>query len=79
MRSRTAAPVISLLLCIAMSGCKVTTEDIDYWMGTQKGPGKIVAVLLADKYEDELRVHAALALVRMEPRPPRRVTIRSTE
>lgn len=70
MRTRTVVPVLSLLLCVTMAGCKVTTEDIDYWMGTQKGPGKIVAVLLADKYEDELRVYAGLALVRMEPRPP---------
>ncbi|MCA9606387.1 MAG: hypothetical protein KC619_12360 [Myxococcales bacterium] len=70
MRTRYVAPVISLLLCFMAAGCKVTTEDIDYWMGTQKGPGKIVAVLLADKYEDDLRVYAGLALVRMEPRPP---------
>ncbi|MBX3273521.1 MAG: hypothetical protein KF729_24875 [Sandaracinaceae bacterium] len=70
MRSRNVVTVLSLLLCAALPGCKVTTEDIDYWMGTQKGPGKIVAVLLADKYEDELRVYAGLALVRMEPRPP---------
>jgi len=72
MRSRTA-PILTVLLCLAvsgLSGCKVTTEDIDYWLGTQKGPGKIVAVLLADKYEDDLRVYAGLALVRMEPRPP---------
>lgn len=71
MRTRhVVAPLISLLLCVTAAGCKVTTEDIDYWMGTQKGPGKIVAVLLADKYEDDLRVYAGLALVRMEPRPP---------
>jgi len=70
MRSRHVAPVLTVLLCLAVSGCKVTSEDIDYWMGTQKGPGKIVAVLLADKYEDDLRVYAGLALVRMEPRPP---------
>ncbi len=74
MRSRTA-PILTVLLCLAvsaLSGCKVTSEDVDEWMGTQKGPGKIVAVLLADKYGDELRVYAGLALVRMEPRPPSR-------
>lgn len=66
---RSFVPVLtSALLCFALAGCKVSQEDIDEWTGTQKGPGKIVAVLLADKYEDELRSYAALALVRMEPR-----------
>src|SRR5690606_36917136 len=65
---RSIGPVLTALLCLTVSGCKVTSEDIDYWTGTVKGPGKIVAVLLADKYESELRVHAGLALVRMEPR-----------
>ena len=66
---RISRPILSALVCLVLaSGCKVTSEDIDYWMGTIKGPGKIVAVLLADKYEDELRVYAGLALVRMEPR-----------
>ncbi len=66
---RTIVPVLTDLTCLTVAGCKVTQEDIDYWTGTQKGPGKIVAVLLADKYEDELRAYAGLALVRMEPRP----------
>lgn len=42
--------------------------DVDYWTGTVKGPGKIVAVLLADKYPDSLRAYAGVALVRMGPR-----------
>ncbi len=66
---RALVPVLTILSCLAMAGCKVTQADIDYWTGTQKGPGKIVAVLLADKYEDDLRAYAGLALVRMEPRP----------
>jgi len=58
-----------LILCslIALAaGCKVSAEDIDYWKGTQKGPGKITAVMLADKYPMELRTQAALALVQMD-------------
>ncbi len=47
-------------------GCKVTAEDIEYWQGTVKGPGKIVAVMLAERYPLELRTEAALALVEME-------------
>lgn len=66
-------PIVPLLLIaltsLGLAGCKVTAADIDYWTTTRKGPGKIVAVLLADKYEDELRVHAGMALVEMEPRP----------
>lgn len=58
----------TVLMCLVLVGCKVTREDIDTWMGTVKGPGKIVAVLLADKYEDDLRTYAGVALVRMEPR-----------
>ncbi len=66
---RTLVPALTALLCLSLAGCKVTEGDVDYWTGTQKGPGKIVAVLLADKYEDQLRSYAGLALVRMEPRP----------
>jgi hypothetical protein len=65
---RSIGLVPCALLFLSLAGCKVTREDIDTWMGTQKGPGKIVAVLLADKYEDDLRTYAGLALVRMEPR-----------
>ena len=65
---RSFGLVLTALLCLGLGGCKVTSEDIDYWTGTMKGPGKIVAVLMADKYEDELRVYAGTALVRMEPR-----------
>jgi len=73
MRDRSLGLTLAVLTCLtAVSGCKVTSEDIDHWTGTQKGPGKIVAVLLAPKYEDELREYAGLALVRMEPRPPSR-------
>ena len=65
---RTILPALIALSCVALAGCKVTSEDIDNWTGTVKGPGKIVAVLLADKYEDELRAYAGIALVKMEPR-----------
>ena len=50
----------------SLAGCKVSAEDIDYWKRTVKGPGKIVAVILADRYPIELRTRAALALVEME-------------
>jgi hypothetical protein len=60
----TRACCFSLLL--ALSGCKVAAADIEHWKGTVKGPGKIQAVMLADKYEMDLRVQAALALIAMD-------------
>jgi hypothetical protein len=47
-------------------GCKVNSDDIDYWRRTVKGPRKIVAVMLSDHYDLELRTRAATALVEME-------------
>ncbi len=68
-RARTALHMLvpALLLGVAL-GCAVTEEDIVRWETTQRGPGRIVAVLLADKYDDALRVRAGVALVEMEPR-----------
>ena len=50
----------------AGAGCRVTDNDVETWKGTVKGPSKMVAVLLADKYDLELRTRAALALVEMQ-------------
>ncbi|HET8933448.1 MAG TPA: hypothetical protein VFN67_08420 [Polyangiales bacterium] len=44
----------------------MTEKDVDAWKGTRKGPGKMVAVMLADKFDMPLRVYAALELVEME-------------
>lgn len=55
-----------ILLVLMLAGCKVTSEDVEQWKGTVKGPGKIVAVLVSDNYPMDLRTEAALALVEME-------------
>jgi hypothetical protein len=55
-----------IALAIGSAGCKVTSADVDTWKGTRKGPGKMVAVMLADKFEMPLRTYAALELVEME-------------
>lgn len=55
-----------LALALIATACAVTEADIEAWKGTVRGPGKILAVLLADKYSDPLRIHAGLALVEME-------------
>ncbi len=64
--SNRLAVTFALALLAFVAGCKVTTDDVDHWKGTVKGPGKIVAVVLAEKYPMELRMRAALALVEME-------------
>ncbi len=56
----------ALVAAFCLAACHVTTADIAHWKRTQKGPGKIVAVLLSHEYPTELRVDAALALVEME-------------
>lgn len=43
-------------------GCKVTSQDIETWKGTQKGPEKLTAVLLDKRYPPGLRAEAACAL-----------------
>ncbi len=62
--NNTRAAWVAILL--AVGACKVGAEDIEYWKGTVKGPGKIVSVMLADKYPIDLRTQAALALIDME-------------
>jgi hypothetical protein len=56
-------------------GCRTNVDDVHRWANTQQGPRKIVAVMTHDKYPDELRIEAAMTLVRMKPRSGRRVGI----
>ncbi|MBK7396649.1 MAG: hypothetical protein IPJ34_10200 [Myxococcales bacterium] len=48
-----------LVAVCAVTGCRVNTDDLRRWEKTQNGPDKLVAVLIHDKYEKELRVEAA--------------------
>jgi hypothetical protein len=57
------------------TGCAVSESDVTRWEGTERGPYKLVAVVTHDKYSLELRVGAALALIRMPPRGGRRLGI----
>jgi hypothetical protein len=71
---------MALALCLAaatagVTGCRVSDDDVHRWESTARGPEKLTAVLLHDKYELPLRVEAALSLVRMKPRQGRRVGI----
>ncbi len=57
---------LSALLVLTLASCAVTEVDIETWKGTVRGPGRIVAVLSAPRYHDDLRVRAGMALVEME-------------
>ncbi len=59
----------------ALPGCRVDEKDVHRWEGTQHGPDRLRAVLLAPKYDTPLRVEAALSLIRMKPRGGRTVGI----
>ncbi|MGB0679305.1 MAG: hypothetical protein ACPGUV_06545 [Polyangiales bacterium] len=54
------------MVVVVALGCRVNHQDIETWKGTVKGPGKIVAVLEAERYPLPLRAQAAMALVEME-------------
>jgi hypothetical protein len=60
---------------LAASGCRVNEDDIHRWESTAHGPDKLRAVLLHDKYDNALRVEAAVSLIRMKPRAGRQVGI----
>jgi hypothetical protein len=63
------------LVSLGASGCRVNEDDIHRWEATAHGPDKLRAVLYHDKYDSNLRVEAALSLVRMKPRAGRRIGI----
>jgi hypothetical protein len=59
-----------MLLCSAASlvvaGCKVDSDDVQYWKDTVKGPTRLAAVIGSDRYDSELRTEAAIAIVEMD-------------
>lgn len=70
-----ALGVATALAAFAMSGCRVSDDDVHRWENTARGPDKLAAVLLHDKYDVPLRVEAAVSLIRMKPRQGRRIGI----
>ncbi len=53
---------VAIALVTLVSGCSVKPEDLEKWKTTQKGPDKLAAVLLDDKYDADLRARSAVAL-----------------
>lgn len=80
-RSVTARATSVVALCVATAlglaagGCRVQEDDIHRWESTAHGPDKLRAVLYHDKYDNALRVEAAISLIRMKPRGGRRIGI----
>ena len=67
---------LTLAACLAAgAGCRTDSEDVHRWANTQQGPRKLMAVMTHEKYLPDLRIEAAMTLVRMKPRAGRRVGI----
>lgn len=66
-------------LGVGLAGCRTGSDDIERWANTAQGPRKLVAVLTHDKYPMELRLEAAMTLIRMKPRGGRRIGIQGTD
>jgi len=61
-----AAIAISVATVLAASGCEKTDhENIDKWMNTQKGPGKLKKAVVDKGLDPELVAHAAENLIRL--------------
>src|SRR5688572_7352832 len=75
----TLLGALVLAFGIGLTGCRTGSDDIERWANTSQGPRKLVAVLTHDKYPMELRLEAALTLVRMKPRGGRRIGIQGTD
>lgn len=68
MRLLRYASMLAIVVALVgpISGCKVTSDDIQHWRRTVKGPNKLKAVLRSSNYDASLRTEAALALVDIE-------------
>ncbi len=66
MRSFCQRAALTAAIMLAISGCNVTDADIEHWKHTQRGPRKITTVLVENRYDQAMRVHAARALIEMK-------------
>ncbi|MBM4358629.1 MAG: hypothetical protein FJ096_11035 [Deltaproteobacteria bacterium] len=73
---RTAAGTLALAAAATSAlGCAVSPSDLERWEKTTEGPKRLSAVVLFDKYSNDLRVGAAMALIDMKPVKGQRVGI----
>jgi hypothetical protein len=73
--TRAGIAAVALFLALGTDACRTNADNIQHWATTVQGPKKLIAVLTHDKYPIELRIDAALALIRMKPRNGRRIGI----
>src|SRR5262249_20455194 len=73
--TRAGIAAFAVALAFGAGACRTNADNIQHWATTVQGPKKLIAVLTHDKYPIELRVDAALALIRMKPRNGRRIGI----
>jgi len=73
--SGIVALCVAAALGVGSTGCRVNEDDIHRWESTAHGPDKLRAVVYHDKYDNALRVEAAMSLIRMKPRAGRRIGI----
>ena len=66
MGSTTKIIVLWSAAALLLAGCKVSSDDVQQWKDTVKGPTRLAAVIGSDRYSPELRVEAALAMVEMD-------------
>jgi hypothetical protein len=70
------ARVLLLAVLAFAAGCeKPNHENLDKWMNTQKGPGKLKNALADESLDADLSAHAAANLVRINSEPDVRAAI----
>ena len=65
-QSRFQSLIMVGLMIGSLAACKVSGKDLVNWKGTVKGPGKIKAVLLSQRYDTSLRGQAGFALAEID-------------
>ena len=74
-----SAVALAVGLTLGSGGCRTSTDDVHRWADTVQGPKKLVAVLTHSKYATDLRVEAAMTLIRMKPRRGKRIGIQGDD
>ena len=70
------ARVLLLVVFVFATGCEKTNhENIDKWMKTEKGPGKLKKAVADEGLDADLSAHAAANLVRINAEPDLRAAI----
>lgn len=70
MLARALTFAVALGLAGVAAGCeKPSHENIDKWLTTSKGPGKLVKALADEELDPELSAHAGVNLIRRQKEP----------